>query len=122
MFKENVSSQAAIYFTLVLQIIYSCGCLTSICLINKLGRKLLYVGGLGSQALLLLIIIIVSSFGLPFYITVIFLYIFVYIFGATTAPVTRVILSDLLPDLALGFAVMIRWSGGIVAYYTFPIF
>jgi len=89
-------------------------------LIEKFGRRSLLISGMGTSAIVLGVFGICSlytqSSGLKFLI-----WAYIFGFGFTLGPVPWIYIADILPDVAIGMAVLGNWSSAFIIGLGFPI-
>jgi sugar porter (SP) family MFS transporter len=120
------SALSAVFATVSLGVSNFLGCLLSVWLLDRIGRRKLLLVGVFGMALGLFCLSIFSFYNVPFIdkISVVSLFVYVFSFAIGLGPVTWVLIAEIYPvhirEKAIAFAVLINWLCVYSILWTFP--
>ncbi len=120
------SALSAVFATVSLGISNFLGCLLSVWLLDRIGRKKLLLIGIFGMTVGLLCLSIFSFLNAHFIdkISVVSLFIYVFSFAIGLGPVTWVLIAEIYPvqirEKAIAFAVFANWLCVYIILWTFP--
>ena len=120
------SELSAVFATISLGISNFIGCVFSVWLLDRVGRRKLLLFGVFGMVLGLLCLSLFSFYDVPFIdkISVVSLFLYVFSFAIGLGPVTWVIIAELYPtqirDKAIAFTLFAKWICVYLILWTFP--
>lgn len=120
------SDLSAVFATVSLGISNFMGCVLSVWLLDRVGRRKLLLLGVFGMIIGLLSLSVFSFYDVPFIdkISVVSLFLYVFSFAIGLGPVTWVLIAELYPedirDKAIAFTVFAKWVCVYIILWTFP--
>lgn len=94
-------------------------CITTIFIIDKIGRKLLLVSG--GIVILISIVLAAVCIYIGSNISIYFIFIYIFGYGLSLTPVYYIYVAEILPDLGVSLVVFSGWIENLVVGLIFPI-
>lgn len=111
----------AVIDTVIMDILQILGTIVAGLIIEKFGRKSLLTGGMASVSILLGLFGVISFVNEKSPLLKFMIWLFILAFGFSVGPVPWVYIADILPDIAIGFAVLGNWASTFIISLVFPI-
>jgi len=124
--ETGLSTSGSLFQTIGIGIITVIATFLAICMVDKIGRKLLLLFGSFFMGFSLIVLGICFQYGyFRNYVVIIALLLYVASFSATWGAVAWVYLSEIFPNriraLAMSVATLALWIADFIVTYTFPI-
>jgi SP family arabinose:H+ symporter-like MFS transporter len=121
----GVSSNSAFMQTVAMGVINLLATFVAIGIVDRVGRKVLLLGGIGVQVVSLAAIGVMFNTGGSPYVLLAFILIYVAAFSAAMGPVTWIVLSEIFPNKirgrAMSIATLFLWTVCYLVSQTFPV-
>lgn len=120
------SALSAVFVTISLGVANFLGCLVSLWLLDRIGRKKLLLIGVWGMLFSLVCLAIFSFYQVAFIdkISIVSLFTYIFAFSIGLGPVTWVLIAEIYPaqvrDKAVAFVVFINWLCVYITLWTFP--
>ena len=117
---ENEPNVNATLYSSFLSFAEVLGNLLSIFVIEKLGRRLLFLVGFGSVFFCLLSMTILYYLNVSIWAHKYIVIIYYFFAGMSTDPIIWILSADLLPEIGVGICATINWISAIIIIVSFP--
>lgn len=114
-------SEDATQSTVIMDFLQILGTVFAGMIIERLGRKSLLVNGMGAIAIVLGLFAVVSFINHDSGFLKFLIWGYILIFGLSIGPIPWVYIADVLPDIAIGIAVLGNWASTFLISLFFPI-
>jgi len=108
-------------YTMIMDILQILGTIVAGMIIERLGRKSLLVNGMASIAIILGLFGVISFINNESGVLKYLIWGYILAFGLSIGPIPWVYIADILPDIAIGIAVLGNWASTFLISLLFPI-
>lgn len=120
-FSDHYSDKWALYLTNFQSFVGILGGLLSMVLIERLGRKTLYIAGLITFFIIVIFLALITQYDGPMWIFTMLISSASFVFAATSSPLHFALCSDLLPGIAIGYAQSLESVSLMIVLYSLPV-